>query len=302
MSYGFQSFTANGSIQFDSTKSGYSGLVVAGSGTGTVTSSIFQYPHQPIEYHPNPVIVSGVKSGDLLFAKIDSLFAGQGVRIFRGEIDQISSDTYSMEIITYNDDAADDGNDPYGDTVSWIVARKSSDFTPPSTPDEYGMEILSSDGTIQYDTRQLTGQGAFQITDIIPKGALSGDGLKPTGSGYSTTAEVWQPDTGYVTNETTTSVTDTRNFDIYVLLNSTAAGFPMGGYLRGPGMSDFFNFILPLQSFKYFYKYRRTAQTAYTVVQYVSGIRTTSNEPGVPEEDFFPMPNKTALIAGVRIT
>ena len=264
--YGFRSFTADGRIQFDSTKGNYSGLVVVQQGSQTSGS-----------------LVLTVDPDDFVFARV-SPTSGNNILLF--------SVQEGLDVWQSGQSQITLGTEPPNHMIHYVVARTSEELSTQTSSDEYGMRILSSnlDGSgnvVQYDTSNLSGNGAFNLTEYFPRKSVGGGGFGTTNiiNSYTQGSE---GDYTYIPPYREDMMFEAPNFNASILTSGLSSMTSLYGNMRNTNWPTAENAGVGLEILSAYTYWYTTAFTGITYGQLMQlPLPADENGDGVPD---FPNP------------
>lgn len=140
MSYGIQVFNSNGNIMFDVAKI-LKSYVLKASGTATSVS---------------------VSTGEHLFVKLPSTGDNSLNHIVEPQNYPTQGTSATQTFNFYKINPAFTFT-KFSESLDYFIIKPSRDFTPSA---DYGVRILNSDGTVQFDTRTATQTDNFKLVDF----------------------------------------------------------------------------------------------------------------------------------------
>ena len=140
MSYGIQVFNSNGNIMFDAAKT-LKSYVLKASGTATSVS---------------------VSAGEHLFVKLPSN-GDTALNHIVEHSNYPNNNTATTQTFNFYKINPAFTFTKFSESLDYFIIKPSRDFT---TSGDYGVRILNSDGTVQFDTRTATQTKNFKLVDF----------------------------------------------------------------------------------------------------------------------------------------
>lgn len=150
MAYGLQVYDANGGLQLDTTKSGYSAFAVIAAGASSSVPNVNN-------------------DTDIIFANMT---------VTSGNYKVLTSNYVAGGGSTYTKLFYDEYNQAA--VANYVHVRRTSDITSPTGG--YGILIYNNDGDIEFDSRLYEGNGGFNVTGYVESNTKSGMAFYQSGT------------------------------------------------------------------------------------------------------------------------